>query len=61
MMEKPKGEPKRQNPKPDDPEQSKRFIETARQMEADESGEAFRRAFEKIVPSKSSAIKDDPP
>ena len=39
-------------PKPDDPEQSKRFIEAARQIEADESGEAFRRAFEKIVPSK---------
>jgi len=42
-------------PKPDDPEQSKRFIETARQIEADETGEAFRRAFEKIVSSKKSA------
>jgi hypothetical protein len=40
-------------PEPDDPEQSKRFVEAARQIEADESGEAFRRAFEKIVPPKS--------
>lgn len=39
-------------PKPDDPEQSKRFVETARELEADETGEAFRRAFEKIVPSR---------
>lgn len=42
------------NPKPDDPEQSKRFVETAREIEADESGEAFRRALDKIVPQKSS-------
>jgi hypothetical protein len=46
-------------PKPDDPEQSKRFIEAARQIEADETGEAFRRAFEKIVPVKPGASKAD--
>jgi hypothetical protein len=51
MTEKPKPEPKQPNQKPDDPEQSKRFIETARELEADESGEAFRRAFEKIIPA----------
>jgi hypothetical protein len=45
---KPKAKPAPQ--KPDDPAQSKRFVETAREIEADESGEAFRRAFEKIVP-----------
>ena len=39
-------------PKPDDPEQSKRFVETAREIGTDETGEAFRRAFEKIVPRK---------
>jgi hypothetical protein len=39
-------------PKPDNPEQSKRFVDTARQIEADETGEAFRRAFEKIVPRR---------
>lgn len=38
--------------KPDDPEQSKRFIETAREVEADESEEAADRAFKKVVPPK---------
>jgi len=42
-------------PKPDDPEQSKRFVDTARTIGADETGEAFRRAFEKIVPPKRPA------
>ena len=40
-------------PKPDDPEQSRRFVEAARQIEADETGEAVDRAFRKIVPPKS--------
>jgi hypothetical protein len=53
MRTRKKAEAARQSaPKPDDPEQSKRFIEAARQIEADETGDAFRRAFEKIVPSK---------
>lgn len=47
--------PKRSRaPKPDNPEQSKRFVEAAREIEADESGEAFRRALKRIVPPKSS-------
>ena len=46
MTENRSQKPERKNPpEPDDPEQSKRFIETARQIEADETGEAFRRAF----------------
>jgi hypothetical protein len=53
MTERKEPAPKRQNPKQDDPEQSKRFIEAAHQIEADETGEAFRRAFRKIVPPKS--------
>jgi len=32
-----------------------RFIETARKLEADESGEAFERAFAKAVPPKNSS------
>jgi hypothetical protein len=39
-------------PKADDPEQSRRFVEAARQIEADETGDAFDRAFRKIVPPK---------
>jgi hypothetical protein len=33
-------------------ERSRRFIETAKQLEADETGERFERAFKKIVPPK---------
>ena len=40
--------------KPDDPEQSKRFVETAEQVGADDE-EALERAFKKIVPQKKTA------
>ena len=36
----------------DNPEQSKRFEETARQLEADETGKAFEKAFGTIAPPK---------
>jgi len=32
--------------------QSRRFVEKARELGADESGEAFERGFKKIVPPK---------
>lgn len=41
--------PKKPEYKPDDPEQFKRFVETAREVEADEKPETFERAFVKIV------------
>jgi hypothetical protein len=44
--------PRKPATKPDNPEQSKRFIEKARELETDKSGKAFERAFKKIVPSK---------
>jgi hypothetical protein len=47
--------PRKPAPKPDDPEQSRRFIETAREIGTDESPEAFERAFKKIVPRKPPA------
>ena len=37
-------------PKPDDPAQSKRFIDAAKRAEVDESGKKFDEAFKKIVP-----------
>lgn len=40
---------KKQSPVPDDEEQAKRFIETARQLGVDESGNAFEDAM-KVVP-----------
>ena len=36
-------------PKRDDPEQSKRFIETAKEVGADEDAEALERAFKNIA------------
>ncbi len=44
--------------KPDDKEQSKRFIEKAREIEADESGGAFERAFHRLFPEKKSERKE---
>jgi hypothetical protein len=46
--------PRKPQPPPDDPEQSKRFIDTAREIGADESEEGFDRVFKKIVPPKQS-------
>lgn len=40
--------------KPDDPEQSKRFIEAAEEVGADDE-EALERAFKKITASKKSS------
>ncbi|WP_156929133.1 hypothetical protein [Bradyrhizobium sp. th.b2] len=35
--------------KPDDPEQSKRFIDAAKEAEADETEKGADRAFKKII------------
>jgi hypothetical protein len=43
---------KHPTPKPDDAEQSARFIEAAKAAEVDETGEAFERAVKLIVPEK---------
>jgi hypothetical protein len=36
-------------PKPDNPEQSKRFIETAKELGADEDESVFDEVFQKII------------
>jgi len=41
--------PRKPKPPRDNPEQSKRFIEAAREIGTDESPEEFERAFEKVV------------
>jgi hypothetical protein len=49
--------PRKPNPPPDDPEQSKRFIDMAREVDANEGPagrEAFERAFKKVVKPKPS-------
>ena len=43
-------------PKRDAKEQSKRFIEKARELEADETGEEFERTFKKVVPPKRANV-----
>jgi hypothetical protein len=49
-----KGKRRKRKPKgkPDNPAQSKRFIEAARKLGVDESGEAFSKALNKLVPKK---------
>jgi hypothetical protein len=43
---------RKQNSKPDDPAQSKRFEDMAKEVEANESPAAFDREFDKVI-SKS--------
>lgn len=43
--------------KPDDPAQSKRFIDAARKAEADETREGADRAFKKVVKRKAQSPK----
>lgn len=52
---KPKPSPK---PAPDDEAQSKRFIEDAKLLEVDETGDAFERAMGAVVPPKEKAEPD---
>jgi hypothetical protein len=52
--------PRKPKPKPDDPEQFKRFIKTAREVEVDESPEAIDRAFNKVVRLKKDKPKPKP-
>ena len=48
---------KKPKPPPDDPEQSQRFEQAARDVEADPIGRAFKRALDKIVPTQSRRKK----
>jgi hypothetical protein len=40
---------RKSNPPPDDPEQSKRFIDLAREVEAEGTEEDFVKAFRKVA------------
>lgn len=46
---------KKETPKPDDPEQSKRFEDKAKELEADETGREFEDVFETIIPPKTKS------
>jgi len=44
----------KRKPKPDDPEQSQRFIETAKAVEADETRKGADKAFKKVTKTPRS-------
>jgi len=47
--------PRKPAPKPDNPAQYKRFLETAREVGAEEPGEAVDRLFDQVARSKPAA------
>lgn len=61
MAQHPRGTPKKKGPKGIDKKQSERFKETARALDADESGGEFNRAVRSIlkpsVPKKSASFR----
>lgn len=52
---------KKPKPEPDDKEQSERFVETAQELGADETGKAFDRAFSGISARKEAPKKHKKP
>jgi hypothetical protein len=48
--------PRQPPPKRDNPEQSQRFIDMAREVGVDESPNAFDRAFGQVVRSKAISV-----
>ena len=42
------------DPKPDDPEQSKRFVETARKVETDEDPKIFEETFQRLISARTT-------
>jgi hypothetical protein len=52
--------PRKRAPKPDNPEQFKRFIKTAREVEVDESPGALERALDRVIsPSQKKPPRSD--
>lgn len=49
--------PKKSKPKPDDQEQSARFIETAKQVQSENPQEAFEEAINKIMTKKNPPLQ----
>jgi hypothetical protein len=43
--------------KQDNPEQSRRFEEKAREIGADESGKSFERAFTTVIPARKARVR----
>ena len=47
-----KGKKRKRKTKPDNKAQSERFIEAARALDVDESGQTFKQVVEKLLPAK---------
>jgi hypothetical protein len=47
--------PRKPNPPLTDADQSKKFLETAKELDADKAGEAFKRLMGEVLPSKPKA------
>lgn len=52
--------PRKPKPKPDNPEQFKRFIEMAREVGVDENPDALDRAFQKVIRPKKKPNQEPP-
>lgn len=52
--------PKKTERKPDDPEQSKRFLEAAKEAEADETEKGADKAFKAIIVKPSKEPQERP-
>ena len=48
----------KRKPGKEDAEQSRRFVETAREIETDESGKLFARALKKVFRSPDKSSQD---
>ena len=53
--------PRKPKPPPDDPEQSKRFIDMAREIGADATKGEFERAFKKVLYHRQDKENGRPP
>jgi len=51
--------PRKPTPPPDDPEQSKRFIDMAREVETEGAEEDFVKAFRKVASRRPQLPKPD--
>lgn len=51
--------PRKPAPKPDDPEEYKRFLETAKAVEAETDPKAFDKAFKKVTKKAPHRQKAD--
>lgn len=49
----------KEKPDKDDKEQSQRFVETAKELEADKSGRSFHKAVRSIAPNDSTSKAQD--